>query len=118
MEKNEGVKIANQQLKEISEEEINQRIAELREKARRDDVAIRLTGERIGREKAAKEYEERIAELKRTGERIGREKAEKEFEEKNKNIIFKLLDLNITIDEISKITGLSTQEIEKISNIK
>ena len=93
MEKNENIKVATKQLEEISEEEINQRIAELREKARRDDVAMRLTGERIGREKA-----------------------QKEFEEKLKEQVCKMLKLNIPITQISEITGLSAAEIHKISN--
>ena len=131
MEKNEDIKVATQQLQEISEEEINQRIAELREKARRDDVALFNTGKKLGKEEAKKEIEERIAELTRTGERIGREKAEKEFEEKIAKLtektqkefeeklqeqIYKMLILNIPINQISEITGLTVEEIEKISN--
>ena len=116
MEKNEDIKVATQQLQEISEEEINQRIAELREKARRDDVALFNTGKKLGKEEAKKEIEERIAELTKTGERIGREKAEKEFEEKLQEQIYKMLILNIPINQISEITGLTVEEIEKISN--
>ena len=120
MEKNENIKVATKQLEEISEEEINQRIAELREKARRDDVALLSTGKRLGREEAQKEMEQYIAELKEkarrddvamrlTGERIGRKKVQKE-------IIDKMLNLNISIDQISEITGLTSEEIKNISN--
>lgn len=123
MEKNKSIKVVTQQLKEISEEEINQRIAELREKARRDDVALFNTGIKRGKEEAEKEMEERIAELKRTGERIGREKAEKEFEEKiaeynkkYKEQVRKMLELNMPIEQISEITNLSEEEIKQMSN--
>ena len=44
MQENENIKVATKELEEISEDEINQRIAELREKARRDEAAQRMTG--------------------------------------------------------------------------
>ena len=126
MEKNESIKVATKELELISEEEINQRIAELREKARRDDVALRQYGERIGREKAQKEFEEKIAELKEKarrddvalrqyGERIGREKAQKEFDEKTNKIVKKLTELNFSLAQISEIIGLSPKQIEEIT---
>ena len=172
MEKNENIKVATKELEEISEEQVNQIIAELREKARRDEVstrltcerigrekaqkeyeerieelkekarrdevAMRLTGERIGREKAQKEYEEKIEELKEkarrdevatrlTGERIGREKAQKEYEEKieelkekmmteKSTLVKNLMNINLTLSQISEITGLSVEEITNITN--
>ena len=97
MERNENIKVATKELEEISEEQVNQRIAELREKARRDDVALRLAGERIGREKAQKEYEEKILEEK-------------------KIIVKNLLNINIPISQISEITGLSVENITSIAN--
>lgn len=141
MEKNENIKVATQQLEEISEEEINQRIAELREKARRDDVALLKTGKRLGREEAQKEIkemQERIAELKEkarrddlalinTGKRLGREEAQKEMQERiaelkeesrkgSIGIAQKLLKINLSISQISEITGLSIEEITNICN--
>ena len=102
MEKNEDIKVATQGLQKISKDKVARRIAELRFKARMDEIDNRLTGERIGREQ---------------GERIGREKAEKEFEEKTaqnlKNIINKMFNLGLPINQISEITGLSIEEIEK-----
>ena len=93
MENNQNIKVASEQLEQISEDEINQRIAELREKARRDDVANRLTGERIGREKAEKEFEERLREQ-----------------------IHKMIYFCLSISQIAEISGLSVEEIEKLSN--
>ena len=98
MEKNEDIKVATKGLQKISEDKVTRRIAELRFKARMDEIDNRLTGERIGREQ---------------GERIGREKAEKEFEEKTaqnlKNIINKMFNLGLPINQISEITGLTVE---------
>ena len=93
MEKNEDIKVATKGLQKISEDKVTRRIAELRFKARLDEIDNRLTGERIGREKAEKEFEEKIARQ-----------------------VNKMLKLNIPIKQISEITGLSEQEIEKMSN--
>ena len=67
MKENESIKIASEELEEISEEEINQRIAELIEKARRDDAALLSTGKRLGREEAEKEMQDYIHELEEKG---------------------------------------------------
>ncbi len=108
MEKNENIKVANYTLKQFSEDEVNQYIAELREKARRDDRALFDTGKRIGREEAQKEMEklieERIADSKRIGEEQSKEK-----------IAQKLLALNIPIKQISEITELSVEKINSLS---
>ena len=100
MQTNENIKVATKKLEEISEDEINQRIAELREKARRDDAALLSTGKRLGREEAEKEMEERIAELK----------------ESKIEITKKLVNLGMSNSQISEVTGLSIQEIEALSN--
>lgn len=93
MQESESIKIATKELEEISENEINQRIAELREKARRDDAA-----------------------LLSTGKRLGREEVKKEMEELKFQIVKKLLLLKIPFEQISEITGISVTEIENISN--
>ena len=64
MQENEEIKIATKELEEISESAANQRIAELREKARRDDAALLSTGKRLGREEAEKQLQQYIDELK------------------------------------------------------
>ena len=69
---------------------IEERVAELREKARKDDKALFNTGKRIGKEEAQKETKEQIAK--------------------------KLLALNIPIEKISEATELSIEEIKNISN--
>lgn len=93
MQENESIKVATKELEEISENEVNQRIAELREKARRDDAA-----------------------LLSTGKRLGREEAQKEMEELKFQIVKKLLLLKIPFEQISEITGINVTEIGNISN--
>lgn len=90
MQENENIKVATKELEEISEDEINQRIAELREKARRDEAAQRMTGERIGRENGIKQAKMEVTK--------------------------KLLDFGMPTNQISEITGLSVEEIETLSN--
>lgn len=97
MKENESIKIASEELEEISEEEINQRIAELIEKARRDDAALLSTGKRLGREEAEKEMQEKS--------RIAMQKITKN-----------MLKLGINLEQISEITGLTKQEIESMNN--
>lgn len=95
MKKNENIKVATEELKKISEDEVNQYIAELQEKARRDDAALLSTGKRLGREEAQKEIEESIAKIKN-------------------EIAKKLLNLSIPTNQISEITGLSVEEINTL----
>ena len=131
MQENESVKIATQELAQVSEDLVNQRIAELREKARRDDKALFNTGKRIGREEAEKELNQRIAELQEkarrddkalfnTGKRIGREEGLTQGTENGQKlakeqIAKKLLTLNVPIEKITEATGLSIEEIQKFS---
>ena len=97
MQENESVKIATQELAQVSEDLVNQRIAELREKARRDDKALFNTGKRIGREEGFTQGAE-------NGKKIAKEQ-----------IAQKLLALNVPIEQISEATELSIEEIQKLS---
>ena len=98
MKQNKDIKIASNELTKISEEEINKKIAELREKARRDDVALLNTGKRIGKEEGLKQGS-------KNGQKLAKEK-----------IAQKLLSLNIPIEQISEATELSLEQIKKLSN--
>ena len=84
IERNRYIKMANEELKKINSDEKERRLAELREKAILDEIAIRNTG-----------YDE------------GKEEAKIE-------IAKNMLKENISINVISKVTGLS---IEKVKNI-
>ena len=88
MKENKEIEQAKIILRELSEEEENQRIAELREKHILDTQDIYETGIERGR--------------------IEGEKSEKI------NIAQKLLKMNMSIEKIADITELSKAEIEKI----
>ena len=88
MEKNKEIKEAKVTLRELSEEESKQQIAELREKYILDTKDIFETGIEKGIEKG-----------------ISNEKI---------NIAKKLLKINMPIKQISEITGLSEEEIKKL----
>ena len=84
MEENEGLKEAVKKVERISEEEKMQRIAELREKALRDEASAYAAGQEDGEEK------------------------------RNREIAKKLLKTDMPIKQISEITELSIAEIQKL----
>lgn len=100
MEENEKIKEAIEELREMSEDEELRILAELREKGRRDEYAAR--------EYAVEE-----------GLREGRERGMKEGLEEGKKqekieIAKNMLKKSMQIKDISEITGLTKQEIEKL----
>ena len=95
MEKNEDVKKAIITVKEMSEDEKMERLAELREKAIRDEKALYNTGIREGTE---------------IGKKLGRE----EGEQKNKiEVISRMLKDNMDIELIKKYANATDEEIEE-----
>ena len=86
MEKNEDVKKAIITVKEMSEDEKMEKLAELREKAIRDEKALYNTGIREG------------------------------TRETKKKIAKKLISKNMEIEEIIEITGLTEEEIKELQN--
>ena len=106
--KNEEIKKAKEQLDKISQDENERRLAELREKAVRDEMAIRDSGIKEGYKKGRKE-----------GEKKGEEKG---FIEGKKNgaweekisIAKNMLKANIDKKTISEVTGLNIDEIENM----
>ena len=91
MEKNEDVKKAIITVKEMSEDEKMERLAELREKAIRDEKALYNTGIREGKE-------------------LGREEGER----KNKiEVISRMLKDNMDIELIKKYANATDEEIEE-----
>lgn len=92
MKENKEIEQAKITLRELSEEEENQRIAELREKHILDTQDIYETG--IEKGIALGKKEEKISLTK------------------------KLLDMNIPIVKIEEITEMKKEEIEKIKNDK
>ena len=94
MEKNEDVKKAVITVREMSEDEKMERLAELREKAIMDEKALYNTGIREGKE-------------------LGREEGTKETKRK---IAKKLISKNMKTEEIIELTGLTKEEIEELKN--
>ena len=99
MEKNEDVKKAIITVKEMSEDEKMEKLAELREKAIRDEKALYNTGIREGKEIG-----------KKLGEKLGREEGER----KNKiEVISRMLKDNMDIELIKKYVNATDEEIEE-----
>ena len=98
--KNEEIKKAKEQLDKISQDENERRLAELREKAVRDEMAIRDSGIKEGYKKGLED-----------GEKKGEEKG---FIEGKINIAKNMLKANIDKKNISELTGLTIEQIENI----
>ena len=102
--KNEEIKKAKEQLDKISQDENERRLAELREKAVRDEMAIRDSGIKEGYKKGLEDGEKK-------GLLVGEEKGAR----KEKITIAKnMLKANIDKKTISELTGLTLEEIENI----
>ena len=99
MEKNEGLREAKEKLEVMSDDEYMQRIAEWREKAIRDEKELLNTGYHKGIKEGIKE---------------GMKQGEKEKRKEIQRIAKKLKEENMTLEQISKITELTIEEIEKL----
>ena len=99
MEKNEDVKKAIITVKEMSEDEKMERLAELREKAIRDEKALYNTGIREGTEIG-----------KKLGQKLGREEGERK---KKIEVISRMLKDNMDIELIKKYANATDEEIEE-----
>ena len=104
MEKNEDVKKAVVTVREMSEDEKMERLAELRQKAIIDEKALYNTGIREGKELGRAE-----------GEKIGEQKGE----QKNKiEVIKRMLNEKFDNDTIKKIANATDEEIEEAKATK
>ena len=100
MKENEEIRKAKEELDKISQDKRERRLAELREKAIMDEMAIRDSG-----------YNDGFAD----GKKDGLEEGIKEGIKKGKNeYIKKMLKENIDLSLVSKITGLSINELKDI----
>ena len=104
MEHNEGIKKAKEKLEEISNDPIMQRIADWKEDYIIEMNTTKTTSERKG-------YKQGLERGREQGEKIGIKQGE--INEK-KEIAKKLKQDNMSLDYISKITGLSIEEIERL----
>ena len=90
--KNKYIKKAKEKLDEINQNEEERRLAEIRERTIRDEMAIRDSGYIDGKNDGIKEG----------------------ILERNKEIIKQMLKYNMSIENIIKITNLSKKEIESL----
>ena len=93
---NKEIKKAKEVLETISQDEKEVRLAELREKYRMDQHAIMLAG-----------YDKGLKEGIEQG-------IEQGVVQERKKIVKKLLENDVSQEDIAKITGLSKEEIENI----
>ena len=96
MKENEEIRKAKEELDKISQDAKERRLAELREKALMDEMAIRDSGYNEGHDDGKKE---------------GKIEGRKETQIK---IAKKMLNEKFTIEKISELIGLSAEEIEKL----
>ena len=100
MEHNEGVKKAKEKLEKISNDPLMQRIADWKEKYVIEMNTTKIDGYNEGHKE---------------GFEAGHEQGKKQGEiNKEKEIAKKLKQKNLTLEEISEITGLSMDEIEEL----
>ena len=108
MEENKAIKKAIGELEQVSGDEKIRRIAELKEKYIRDEQAsleyAKDEGYKTGKEEGMKAG---IEEGMKAGIEEGRN-------ERNLDIAKNLIKQNVAIDIISKATGLTQEEIEKL----
>ena len=116
MSEDNGIKRAKGELDKISQDEKERRIAELREKAIMDEIAIRDSGYNDG-------YEEGKASGRKAGMKEGKEIGMQEGKEigmqegkfeKQLEIANNLLKMKMDIKDIAEATGLSIEEIENL----
>lgn len=128
MEENKYIKRAREELEKISQDARERRLAELRDKAVMDEMAIRdsgfnegyqegkASGIKAGMEQGIREgMEQGIREGKEQGMQEGKRQGIQEGKEQGKiEIAKKMIKENIDILVISKITGLSEEKIREL----
>ena len=108
MEENENLKEAVNRLNTLSEDEYLQRIADLREKAIRDEKAIYGRGIEIGEEQGLKKG---IEQGKKQGIKEGEGKGLKKGIKKQKEeTARKMLEMGMDIETVTKVTGLKEDD--------
>lgn len=101
MNENKGIKRAKEELDKLSQDEHERWLAEMREKAIRDEMAIRDYGYKKGIEEGLKQGIEEGLNQGKKNEKI----------EMAKKMLNKKMDISV----ISEVTGLSIEEIKKLN---
>ena len=108
MGENEHIRKAIDELEQVSGDEKLRRIAELREKAIRDEQAAMAYAKEHG-------YNDGYEEGRKKGRNEGRKEGRDEGKRQNQlEIAKKLLQENMKLEKIEEITGLSIEEIKHI----
>ena len=100
-EKNPIIAKAEAKRKYLTGKAAEERLQELIEKGRRDEVAIMDRGIEIGEERGRK-----------AGEAIGRKEGKREI-----LVAISMLKKNVNKEKIAKDTGLTSEEIDKIEEV-
>ena len=103
MGENEHIRKAIDELEQVSGDEKLRRIAELREKAIRDEQAAMAYAKEHG-------YNDGYEEGRKEGRKEGRDEGKRQNQQE---IAKKLLKKNMRLEEIAEITGLSIEEINQ-----
>ena len=112
MEKNKEIKEATVLVKQMSEDEKMQRLAFLREKARLDEKEIYETATKRGLKDG---MEKGMKEGMKEGMKKGIEKGMEEGTRKTKeDVIKRLHESNMTVEQIAKIVELDLAEVKKV----
>ena len=110
--KNEEIKKAKEQLDKISQDKKERRLAELRENAIMDEMAIRDSGYNEGRKEG---IEIGLQQGIHRGIELGKEEGLKKGKEaEKKSIAQNMLEMKMDKEIISKVTGLTMDEIENM----
>ena len=120
MKSNKAVKLAKEELDKMRQDEYEERIAELRMKHIMDSKSLEEygydKGEKAGIEKGIEQgIEQGMKQGLKQGITQGLEKGRDEGKnEMQKIIVRNMLNQNMKIEDIIKITGLTKEEIEKL----
>ena len=116
MKENEEIRKAKEELDKISQDKRERRLAELREKAIMDEMAIRDSGYNDGFAEGKKDgLEEGLKEGIKEGIKEGMKQGVKDGKKiRNIEIAKEMLKENLDLALISKITDLSIDEIKKL----
>ena len=116
MEKNEDIREAKEELNQLSRDEVLRRIALKEELLRMDINQAKEDAKRYGREEGfAQGREEGREEGRKEGRKEGIKQATKETKEE---IVKKLYEISMTVEQIAKVVNLEASEVNKILDLQ
>ena len=112
MEKNEDIREAKEELNQLSRDEVLRRIALKEELLRMDINQAKADAKRYGREEGFAQGRE---EGREEGRKEGIKQATKETKEE---IVKKLYEISMTVEQIAKVVNLEASEVNKILDLQ